>query len=179
MILTKQQRGSTLIVALIMLVLLTLIAVSAINSTSASMQVVGNAQFREEAGAVAQQAIEKVISGNFTLSPTSAVISVDINNDGRLDYTGQVDTPVCTSSIAITNNQLRPLTVSADQSCVSSGQVTTTGIVGASGVISTAQSWCYKQTWDIKSTVADSTTGANTTVHQGVYIRVPTGTACS
>jgi type II secretory pathway pseudopilin PulG len=177
----KQQRGSTLIVALIMLVLLTLIAVSAINSTTSSIQVVGNAQFREEAGAVAQQAIEQVISSNFTTNIPQVVtpISVDINKDGKADYTGQVDAPVCTSEIALTNNQLNPFNA-ADSPCISSGQATTSGIVGASGVVATTQSWCYRQSWDIKSTVADSNTGANTTVHQGVYIRIPVGTAiCS
>lgn len=173
----RQQRGSTLIVALIMLVLLTLIAVSAINSTTSSIQVVGNAQFREEAGAVAQQAIEQVISSNFTINPVSSPISVDINNDGHADYTGQVDAPTCASSISLTNNQLNPFNP-ADQPCLSSGQAINTGIVGASGVVSTSQSWCYRQSWDIKSTVADSNSGANTAVHQGVYIRVPTGTAC-
>ena len=51
----KQQRGSTLLVGLIMLVLLTLVAVSAINSTTSSVQMVGNAQFREEATAAAKK----------------------------------------------------------------------------------------------------------------------------
>lgn len=174
----KSQRGSTLMVALIMLVLLTLIAVSAINSTSTSIQMVGNAQYREESTAVAQQAIEQMISSNFTAAPASAVISVDINNDGTADYTGQVAVPTCTSSIALTNNQLNPLTNPADQSCLSSGQMTTTGIKSVSGVSATSQSWCFKQTWDLSSTVSDSRTGANTTLHQGVYVRVPTGTAC-
>lgn len=173
----KHQRGSTLIVALIMLMLLTLIAVSAINSTTASIHVVGNAQFREEAGAVAQQAIEKVMSSNFTIAPVPSVISVDINNDGTVDYKGQVDTPVCTSSITLTNNQLNVFSAT-DSPCISSGQSTNSGIVGASGVVATTPSWCYKQTWDIKSTVSDSNTGANSIVHQGVFIRVPTGTAC-
>lgn len=164
--------------ALIMLVLLTLVAVSAINSTTTSLQIVGNAQFREEAGSVAQSAIEQVISTNFTASPVVATISVDINKDGRVDYSGQVSAPVCTSSIALTNDQLHPLTVAADQACVSSGQTTSTGIVGASGVTATGQSWCYKQSWDIQASVADANTGANTVVHQGLYIRVPTGTNC-
>lgn len=174
----KQQRGSTLLVALIMLVLLTLIAVSAINSTTSGIQIVGNAQHHEEAGAVAQQAIEQVISSNFTISPAASAISADVNNDGVADYTGQVHTPVCTSSMSLTNNQLHPLTDPADQPCISTGQVTTSGIVGASGVIPTAQAWCFRQTWDIQADVADANTGANTTVHQGVFIRVPTGTNC-
>jgi type II secretory pathway pseudopilin PulG len=172
----KHQRGSTLIVALIMLVLLTLVAVSAINSTSSSIQIVGNEQFRQEAGAVTQQAIENVISTNFTVAPASAPISVDINNDGKADYTGQVNAPTCTSSIPLTNGQLNPFSA-IDSPCISSGQSTTTGIMGASGVVATAQSWCFKQSWDIKANVVDSN-GTNTTVHQGVFIRVPTGTGC-
>ena len=173
----KHQRGSTLIVALIMLVLLTLIAVSAINSTTASIQIVGNAQFREEAGAVAQQAIEKMMSSDFTIAPVSSPISVDINNDGITDYAGLVDVPACTSSIGLTNGQLNPFN-SADAKCLASGQSTNTGIVGASGVVSSAQSWCSKQTWDIRSTAADGKTGANTALHQGVFVRVPAGISC-
>jgi len=168
----KAQRGSTLMVALIMLVLLTLIAVSAIHSTTSSIQVVGNAQYREEADAVAQQAIEQLISTNFTIAPASSPISVDINNDGIADYTGQVEKPVCTSSVGLTNNQLNPFN-SADKGCISSGQSTITGIVGVSGVVAISQSWCLKQSWDIKSVVIDSKTGANSTVHQGVFLRVP------
>lgn len=58
----SKQRGATLIVALVMLVLLTLLSLSAMNSTTTSIQVVGNAQFREEANAAAQESIEKKIS---------------------------------------------------------------------------------------------------------------------
>ena len=174
----KHQRGSTLIVALIMLVLLTLIALSAINSTTASIQIVGNAQFREEAGAVAQQAIERMISSDFTSAPVSAPISVDINNDGKPDYTGNVATPVCTSSITLTNNQLNPFSA-IDSPCINTGQSLDTGSEGASGVISTSPSSCFKQTWDIQSTVSDNNTGASTIVHQGVFIRVPVGRSCS
>src|SRR5665647_3788905 len=83
----KPQRGSTLLVALIMLVLLTLVAVSAINTASSSIQIVGNAQYREEATAAAQQAIENVISNaNFqTVAPVPQ--NIDVNNDGVADYT--------------------------------------------------------------------------------------------
>jgi len=164
---SKQQHGSTLLVALIMLVLLTLVAVSAINSTTSSIQMVGNAQFREEANAVAQKAIEQVISTNFTIAPASSTVSVDINSDGQADYIGQVDVPLCTSSVELT-----------DGSCASSAVIRGGAIVGASGVLKTTQLGCYKQTWELKSTVADSRTGANATVHQGVFLRVPTGTLC-
>ena len=174
----KQQRGSTLMVALIMLVLLTLIAVSAINSTTPSIQVVGNAQHRDEASAVAQQAIEQVISSSdFTVAPASSVISVDINKDGTPDYTAQIKKPDCLSSLVLTNAQLN-FDIGADQKCSSSDKKTNTGIIGASGVVATTQSWCFKQSWEIQVTATDNNSGASTTIHQGVFLRVPADITC-
>lgn len=170
-----KQRGSTLLVALVMLMLLTMIAISAMNATSTNIQVVGNAQFREEANTAAQQGIEQIISSNFTTLPAASTVAVTF---GAASYTAQVATPTCTSSIGVTNGELNPLDPN-DAPCYGSGSATNTGIVGASGTpAATAQSWCYRQNWDIRSTVTDSNTGANTAVRQGVFIRVPAGTGC-
>jgi Tfp pilus assembly protein PilV len=175
-ILLHKQYGSTLIVALVMLILLTLIAISAMNATTSSIQVVGNAQFREEANTAAQQAIEGVISSNFTTAPVAATVPVTV---GAASYTVQVAVPTCTSSIAITNADL-DVTKAADLPCIASGAASNTGIMSASGggAVPTAQSWCYKQRWDIGATVNDANTGTNAEVHQGVYLRVVAGTAC-
>lgn len=175
MIFTHKQRGSTLLVALIMLMLLTLIAISAMNSTTTSIQVVGNAQFREEAGAAAQQGIESIISSNFTLNPAASNVPVTF---GVATYTAAVSTPDCISSVPVNPLTLNPNSA-ADAACIGSATASNTGMV-TSGVVgtSTGQTWCYDQQWDIPATVADSNTGANTTVHQGVAIRVQTGTAC-
>lgn len=142
-----QQRGSTLLVALIMLVLLTLIAVSAINSTTTSLQMVGNAQFTAEANAAAQQAIEKVISDeNFqTVAPVPQ--NIDVNNDGTADYT---------------------VTFAPAPSCVSVKSV----VVGDPGVPSICASSigavCYWTVWDIRAVVSDVKTGASVSLHQGI-----------
>lgn len=171
----REQRGSTLLVALVMLMLLTMVAISAMNATTSSIQIVGNAQFREESNAAAQQAIENMISSNFTASPAASSVAVAF---GAANYTAQVATPTCTSSIGLTNAELNPA-IAADAVCLGSGAGGANLIMGASGVLSpTAQSWCYKQQWDIQATVTDSNTGANTVVHQGVFTRVPAGTAC-
>ena len=172
------QRGSTLLVALVMLVLLTLMAISAINSTTSSIQVVGNAQFREEANAAAQQAIENLISSNFTANPTAAAAAASGTVAfGVASYNVTVAVPTCTSSVAITNNELN-YNVATDKPCFNGtggGQVR----FGPGGIpISTAQSWCFKQKWNILATVSDANTGANTTLHQGVFTKVPVGTAC-
>ena len=175
MILLHKQRGSTLLVALIMLVLLTLAAISAMNATTSGIQTVGNAQFREEATAAAQQGIEQMISSNFTAAPAAATVPVTF---GAATYTAQVEVPTCTSSIGLTNGELNPA-IAADAVCLGSGAASNTGIIGAGGVVSpTAQSWCYKQQWDIRATVTDTNTGANAAVHQGVFTRVPAGTPC-
>ena len=170
-----KQQGSTLLVALIMLMLLTLIAISSMNSTTSSIQVVGNAQFREEANSAAQQGIENIISSNFTVSPAASTVPVAF---GAATYTAEVEAPTCISSLALTNNELDP-TDPNDSPCLSSSSATNTGIVSASGVaVAATQSWCYDQKWDVRATVADANTGANVAVHQGVSIRVPAGTDC-
>ena len=143
----KQQRGSTLLVALIMLVLLTLIAVSAINSTTASTQMVGNAQFSKEANAAAQQAIENVISNdNFKNTPPTPQ-NIDINGDGVTDYNvAFAPAPLCVS--------VKPANVGdpgVPSTCASSVGVT-----------------CYWTVWDIRAVVSDVKTGASVNLHQGV-----------
>jgi type II secretory pathway pseudopilin PulG len=177
----EPQRGSTLLVALIMLVLLTLVAISAMNSTTSSIQIVGNSQFREEARTLAQQAIEGVISYNFTvLPPATSSVGFDINMDGTTDYTACVPTPVCMGSKPIQNTDLNP-NVAADVPCFSSSTPPNTGIMYASGVPNvTGMSWCLSQQWEVQAKVTDtSLSGAKVNVHQGIGMRVPAGTICS
>src|SRR4029079_19416393 len=94
----RRQTGSTLVVALILLVLLTLFATSSFNTAKTNLTVVGNMQSSTEASNVAQQTIETVISTTqFITSPSNAItnpcggtpntLCVDINGDGINDYT--------------------------------------------------------------------------------------------
>jgi len=64
------QRGATLVVALIFLVLMSLFAISAFNSSTGNMRIVGNTQARQESLSAAQLAVEKTISSsNFHTNP--------------------------------------------------------------------------------------------------------------
>jgi len=143
----KQQRGSTLLVALVMLVLLTLIAVSAINSTTSSIEMVGNAQFREEAIAAAELAVEKVISTGDFKTTAPAPQNIDINQDGTTDYT---------------------VTFEPKPSCISVKPV----VIGDFGVPSVCASSigavCFWTGWDITAVVNDVKTGASVILHHGV-----------
>ncbi len=167
-----KQRGSTLLVALVMLMLLTLIAFSAMNASMTSIEVVGNAQVREEASAAEQKAIERVISSNFTDDPASFI---EPANAVGTPYISSID---CKSTVAIDNAQL-DISNPDDTACLGSGSATNTGILNASGVVAaTSQPWCYQQTWEVSATVHDSGTGSKTSVHQGISKRSPAGTGC-
>jgi len=134
-----------------MLVLLTLIAVSAIESSTSSIQVVGNAQFREEATAAAQQAIETVISSSAFTITAPAPQSIDINNDGVSDYTVTFSpAPSCSKYSAV--DAATELNLPKD-------------CYGSPGT-----AYCYRTTWDVTAVVNDAATGAQVIVHQGVKI---------
>lgn len=176
----NKQRGATLIVGLVMLVVLTLLVVSAIRSSNINMRISGNMQAQEETSAAAQQAIEQVISTNFTVSPASQAIAVDINNDGATDFTANVSAPTCTGSLALVNADLNPNNP-IDAPCISSGTAQNTGMMvsgaaGAGTILGT--SWCYLQQWEVRAQVSDARTGAKMTNVQGVSMRVPAGTGC-
>jgi Tfp pilus assembly protein PilX len=173
---TNKQQGATLVVSLIMLVVLTLLVVSAIRSSNTNLRITGNMQMQSEVNAAAQLAIEQVISSNFTAAPTEATIAVDINRDGASDYSVHVPKPSCNSTKALKNSDL-DVSKPADQVCLGSGALQNTGIMGNT-VASSAQSWCYKQQWEVQAQVSDGRSGANTTQHQGVSLRVPAGTTC-
>jgi type II secretory pathway pseudopilin PulG len=128
-----------------MLVLLTLVAVSAINSTTTSVQMVGNAQFREEATAAAQKAIENVIStGDFRSTPP-APQTIKVN--GVADYT---------------------VTFEPAPSCVSFKPVDPTDPATPPECASSIGAVCFWTVWDIRAVVKDPVTGASVAVHQGI-----------
>ena len=91
------ERGAALVVSLIMLVLITLVVITALNIGSANFRAVSNTQFRDEAVAAAEVAIQQVISSDFTLAPAAVSIDVDLDNDEAEvpDYVVDVAQPQC------------------------------------------------------------------------------------
>jgi len=147
----QNQRGSTLLVALIMLVMMTLMAVSAMSTTTANIQVVGNAQFQEEAAAAGQRALENVLSTRDFLTVPQVAQNIDINLDGVADYVVTFDPPPRCVSYLTANPANSPVPLPLECSA------------GAGLGVS-----CYWTVWDITANVSDATTGANVVIHQGV-----------
>lgn len=177
---SSRQRGSTLLIALIILILLTLIALSAIVASTTSVQVAGNAQFKEEATVAAQSAIETVISENFTANPSASAKTVTV---GPTTYNVAVEKPTCNNSVELPNEKLNllPENDPVRKACVGSDSASNTGILIVGGGVGgpLTQSWCYEQQWDVRATVSDTVaTQVSAAVHQGVAMKVPAGTEC-
>ena len=141
------QRGTALVVSLVMLVLVTLLVLTALNLGTANFRAVSNTQFRDEAVAAANVAIQSRISSTFIDPPATTTDAVDINDDGTTDYVVLV-TPTCiAASVAET----------ADPSSAS-----------LPPTMSLASTW--NTVWDIAAVVTDDTTGASVVVHAGTRV---------
>ena len=185
--LRARQHGATLLVSLILLVMLTLFAISAMNTSTVNLKVVGNMQAQQEGLSASQSAIENAISTpNFTSTPNNAIsnpcgaantICTDLNGDGTNDLTTVlVPAPACVQARPekISELKLKDPT-SEDLACVTQQQQGTFGVAGASG---TGDSLCGQSVWDISArtlqTGATATNSpVNVTVVQGVGVRVP------
>lgn len=142
------QRGATLIIGLIMIVLITLVVVSAFTLSSSNLKSVGNMQMREEAVAAGNQAIERLISSPFTNALGTQTFAVDINKDGKDDYSVSVARPTCIHAQAAT--EAYPSDVELPVS------------------MSTGRTW--NTDWDINATVTDTASGASVRVREGVRV---------
>ena len=158
------QRGAALVVSLIMLVLITLMVIAALNLGTANFRTVSNTQFRDQAIAAANVAIQDRISSNFTgpadVNGTIATTypSVDLNHDGADDYTVAI-TPTCVSATI--------------------AQIADPSSEKLPGSMSVAATW--NTVWDIRAEVSPPTVptgvtlvadpgGAKVTVHAGVRV---------
>jgi Tfp pilus assembly protein PilX len=160
------ERGAALVVSLIMLVLITLMVIAALNLGTANFRSVSNTQFREQAIAAANVAIQDRVSSTFVgpvVDTTLGTIAtsyqnVDLNNDGTPDYTVAI-TPACVSAT---------VAESADPSSLS-----------LPGVMSVASTW--NTVWDVRAEVSPPSvptgvtlvadpSGARVTVHAGVRV---------
>lgn len=147
-----RQRGTVLVVGLIMLLLITVVLTGAYLLSSTNTRAVGNAQFRAEARAAANEVIETaVVSKDFWTFATDITDTVDIDNDGSTDFNVTVRKPVCISS--------QPQSTGASQPSSTS--------LGASFNTSTAAS--YLTEWDIQAIATDAHgSGARVEIHEGL-----------
>ena len=172
------QRGAALFISLIMLVVITLFVLSAINMSTVNLRITANSQARSEGVAAAQQAIEQVISKDFTATPQAATVAVSLRNDQtKTDYTVTVATPTCLNAVLLTQSELaaRDNSDPDDVACRASGAVQNSGISPASDI----NAICRTQQWDVNAVVDDATrSAAKVSVHQGIARRIEGWKTC-
>lgn len=149
----RTERGAALVVSLIMLVLITLMVITALNLGSANFKAVSNTQFRDEAVAAANVAIEDRLSSTFDQQadadgnlPTTTTL-VDLNNDGTNDYSVDV-TPACISA-------------SRDSSALPSS-------VELPPEMTVPSTW--NTVWDITAEITSAETGAAVVIRTGARV---------
>jgi hypothetical protein len=105
-------------------------------------------QFRNEAMAAANKAIEQVLGSNFTKAPTAEQIIVDVDNDPNTpNYLVDIATPTCIrASVA-----LAPVSSSLK-------------------LVAMSNESHWNTIWDIDATVTDEVSGASIRIRQGVRV---------
>ena len=174
----KRQRGTTLIVALVILVMLAMLGLSAFQTSNTDLKGSGNVQARNEAMNAAQQAIETTLSTQqFVATPANALptpcggvanlFCADYENDGVAEYNVRLQpAPTCVGNKVIKVAELN-VALTEDLGCAV-GQAQQFGIAGAAA----GDSLCANTTWDITAEAQSTSNGAKVTISQGVGIRI-------
>ena len=181
---TRRQGGATLLVTLIMLIMLTLFAISAMNTSTTNLMMVGNMQSRHEALDATQAAIDTVISTTkFIDTPTAALtggcagansLCTDLNGDGNPEYTTTLTpAPACVQARAIRADELNA-DLPDDLACFVQQNP---GLAAISGATTPGMSLCGQTVWEItaqtlSSGTTTSTSTVNVTATQGVGVRI-------
>lgn len=150
----RRQQGATLFVGLMMLVLITLMLITAFTLSTTNTRIVGNMQFREEAIAAANAAIEERLGATSATTSASALMSqtshtIDINNDGTPDYSVAV-TPTCLSAKLDSAVPFSSLSLPAELS----------------------EEGTWDSTWNVRAVVTDTRTNASVEMHTGIILQL-------
>lgn len=144
-----RERGTVLIVGLIMVAIISLIMASVFILSSSNLQAVSNQQMQVEAVAAADRAIESTIGSDFSSAPAAETVNVDIDANGTTDYVVAIETPTCIRAAI------------AGSAAPSDVELPTS--------MSAGSTWLTY--WDINATVtAQDGSGAETHVRQGVRV---------
>lgn len=173
----RRQQGATLIVGLIMLILMTLIALSAIRLSNTNLRIVGNEQFRNEAQAAAEYALDTAANSATFASANTTTTTVSV---GLADYTVTVNKPDCKryrtipKAELVTSSSGIPVIAEGDVPCFTGSSSSPLTIVNASALGGSAgESLCAGTLWEVQSTaIPTDATGTTVAVSEGIEVRM-------
>ena len=168
---TRTQRGSTLVVALVILMLLMIHSLASFTAADTQLRNVGALQVRQEAQSAAQLAIAGVLGSSAFVaaslaSPFASSVDIDVDGDGSVDYRVALSV-TCATARAVTSIPIPP-PGGDDAACLASAN--------AAGDIP-----CADTSWNIRA-IATATGGAlqagtSVEVNQGMSIRLESSDA--
>lgn len=195
MAMTSRERGSALVVSLIFLLIFLIMALAVYRGSLTSAQVIGNMQWRNEAIASANVAIDSLLSSariateadDVTLEVNAAPFQYDANADGKTDVTVNFPPvtldgltrpgPRCLRAAPVPVAKLDP-DKEEDAGCFVSSSAGGLAVEGAGGTSaisgSSAVSLCSNSEWTMTVRATDPTTNTSVDVVQGFAVRVPT-----
>lgn len=158
----SRQGGFILILSLVMLVAISLLAMAAIRAGTTNLRAVNNQQVRDEAMAAAQQAIEGVVSTNFTKTADSLKKARDskptITLSADKSYNAEFGpSAICLVSIVPLKNTELDLANEDDAKCYHGG---------------TISSDCARTVWQISARTANTFFGAGASVTEAFSIKM-------
>jgi hypothetical protein len=182
----RRQRGATLIVTLVMLIMLTLFAISAMNTSTTNLQVVGNMQMRHEGLRATQEAIEATVSSSkFLETPLDAIpnpcgaqntFCTDLNGDGVPDLTTRlIPAPACKQARVTKVSELQISSPNSEDLGCAEGE--RQGLHAVAGARTSGDSLCGNAVWEITAQTLNSLAGTatsdvNVTATQGIGVRM-------
>ena len=179
----RRQRGSSLLVTLVFLLIFAIMAAAVFRGSLTSVLAIGNMQWRNEAVAAADDALDRLLSTSAFANDTALVtqqvnatpFQVDATGDGINDISVSFPVvtldgvaragPRCLRAEPIPNKDLDP-DVAADVACFGSSSM-------GAGAPNTP-SLCANTEWSITVRAVDAATDTSVDVVQGVAVRVPT-----
>ncbi len=194
------QRGSVLLVAMIMLLTIAMLAAAALRGSLSSAQAIGNMQWRSESVAAANDAIDRLLSSAdfatktdvVTAAVNSSPFQVDINGDTVNDI--EVNFPAvtldgvtragprCLRTTPIPSTALN-VEREADKPCYNGSSSDTAGLgvadAGSGGTLAMLPppSLCSNTEWSVRVRATDAVTRTQVDIVQGVGIRIATAVA--
>lgn len=174
------ERGTVLLVGLVMLVLITLLAVSAARLVSTNLQIARNEQAVVEAETVANYELDvrlnsaEFIGAAATTVDAPAPADVITGAENPTSYSVSLSAPVCIRYRYLKKSEL----VDADTSEVEPENLSCFGGSSSSGVTIVAasamndNSLCATSLWNMSATATASDSGVNTTINQGVEVKI-------
>ncbi len=174
----SRQRGTALVIGLVMMAMLMVVVISSYKTTRISLDIVNNMQISGQSIAAANATIEEAISTvRMFQTPNTVFLDpcagnntrcFDINSDGVDDITVTLTAPFCVLSQNLRNAALDLNDPDVDYRGCAVGTSQSFGVAGSN----TGDSLCSETMWQLTATSQDVITGASQSVTSGAKILV-------